>query len=113
MTATNVTYTVPLKSVGTTYLLWLFFGIIGAHKFYLGKPAVGVVYALTLGVLGLGNLVDLFTIPSQVRTANAALMGQTDPERVSSGTQLVQVAVLVLLGLVCVGFVAWSTNPGV
>lgn len=59
------------KSVGVTYLLWLLLGILGAHKFYLGRPGMGVLYLLTAGLLGVGLLVDLFTIPSQVRTANA------------------------------------------
>lgn len=26
-------------------MLWLFLGGIGAHRFYLGKPGIGVVYA--------------------------------------------------------------------
>ena len=63
----------PQKDVGITYLLWLLLGVIGAHKFYLGRPAMGVVYLLTLGLLGVGLLVDLFTIPRQVRAHNAGL----------------------------------------
>jgi TM2 domain-containing membrane protein YozV len=35
---------VPTKSTGVAYLLWFFFGGIGAHKFYLGRPGVGLLY---------------------------------------------------------------------
>lgn len=65
-------YTVvrPAKDVGITYLLWLFFGTFGAHKFYLGRPGMGVAYLFTLGFLWVGVIIDLFTIPRQVREAN-------------------------------------------
>ena len=55
-----------LKSVG--YILWIF-GFLGAHRFYFGKPISGTVYFLTLGLLGIGWLVDLFLIPSLERQA--------------------------------------------
>lgn len=61
----------PAKDVGVAYLWWLFLGTVGAHKFYLGKPGIGVVYLLTLGFLWVGVLIDLFTIPRQVRAVNA------------------------------------------
>lgn len=55
-----------LKSVG--YILWLF-GFTGSHRFYFGKPVSGTIYFLTLGVLGIGWLIDLFLIPSMDRQA--------------------------------------------
>lgn len=61
----------PAKDVGITYLIWLFFGTFGGHKFYLGKPGMGVAYLLTLGFLWIGVIIDLFTIPRQVRAINA------------------------------------------
>lgn len=60
----------PAKESGITYILWLFFGILGVHQFYLGKNGRGLLYLFTLGVLGIGVLVDLFTIPAQVRKVN-------------------------------------------
>jgi hypothetical protein len=33
-----------MKSTGVTYLLYFFFGGVGAHKFYLGRPAAGGLY---------------------------------------------------------------------
>lgn len=59
------------KDVGIAYVLWLLLGILGGHQFYLGKTGRGVLYLLTFGVLGIGVIVDLFTLPSQTRAVNA------------------------------------------
>jgi TM2 domain-containing membrane protein YozV len=56
-----------LKSIG--YLLWIF-GFTGSHRFYYGKPISGTVYFFTLGLLGIGWLIDLFLIPSMDRNAD-------------------------------------------
>jgi TM2 domain-containing membrane protein YozV len=56
-----------LKSVG--YILWIF-GFTGAHRFYFGKPISGTVYFFTLGLLGIGWIIDLFLIPSMDRQAS-------------------------------------------
>lgn len=55
------------KTIG--YLLWLF-GFLGAHRFYYGKPITGTIWFLTLGLLGIGWLIDLFLIPSMDRQAD-------------------------------------------
>ncbi|MCW8859333.1 MAG: TM2 domain-containing protein [Deltaproteobacteria bacterium] len=55
------------KTIG--YILWVF-GFTGAHRFYYGKPISGTVYFLTLGLLGIGWIVDLFLIPSMDRQAD-------------------------------------------
>lgn len=81
-----------MKSTGVTYILWLLLGGIGVHKFYLNKVGMGILY-IALGMLGgifwifllgwifhipLGILliIDLFTIPQQVRKANEKLSGE-------------------------------------
>ncbi len=51
------------------YILWLF-GFTGSHRFYYGKPLSGTIYFLTLGLLGIGWLIDLFLIPAMDRQAN-------------------------------------------
>ena len=56
-----------LKSIG--YILWIF-GFTGAHRFYYGKPMSGTIWFFTLGLLGIGWLVDLFLIPSMDRQAD-------------------------------------------
>jgi TM2 domain-containing membrane protein YozV len=63
-----------LKSIG--YILWLF-GFTGAHRFYYGKPITGTIWFFTLGLLGIGWLIDLFLIPSMNRQAD--LRFQTGP----------------------------------
>ncbi|MCO4754274.1 MAG: TM2 domain-containing protein [Bacteriovoracaceae bacterium] len=44
------------------YLLWIF-GFMGAHRFYYGKPISGTIWFFTLGLFGIGWLVDIFLIP--------------------------------------------------
>jgi TM2 domain-containing membrane protein YozV len=55
------------KSVG--YLLWLF-GFTGSHRFYYGKQVSGTIWFFTLGLLGIGWLIDLFLIPGMDRRAD-------------------------------------------
>lgn len=50
------------------YILWIF-GFMGAHRFYYGKPVSGTVWFFTLGLLGIGWIVDLFLIPGMERRA--------------------------------------------
>jgi hypothetical protein len=61
-----------MYSLGIAYLLWLVsgFGALGLHRFYLGKIFTGILWMCTGGLLGIGCLYDLFTLPFQVREAN-------------------------------------------
>ncbi len=56
-------------SVAIGYILWLF-GFTGSHRFYYGKPVTGTIWFLTLGLLGIGWLIDLFLIPGMDRVAD-------------------------------------------
>lgn len=47
------------KSKWVSFLLCLFFGIFGAHKFYEGRVLLGIVYLFTLGLAGVGVIIDL------------------------------------------------------
>ena len=64
------------RSLVVAYVLWLLWGMFGVHKFYLGRPVLGFVYLLTGGLLGLGWLYDLFTLPWQVRAYHLRRMGE-------------------------------------
>src|SRR5512137_128797 len=55
------------KTIG--YILWIF-GFTGSHRFYYGRPISGTIWFFTLGLLGIGWLVDLFLIPSMDRQAD-------------------------------------------
>ena len=54
------------------YLLWFLcvLGVCGAHRFYVGEIGWGVVYLLTFGFCGIGQFIDLFTIPGMIRRRN-------------------------------------------
>ena len=55
------------KTIG--YILWIF-GFTGSHRFYYGYPLIGTIYFFTLGLLGIGWLIDLFLIPAMDRQAD-------------------------------------------
>jgi TM2 domain-containing membrane protein YozV len=90
------------KSTTVAYILYLLFGTVGVHKFYIGKPLAGFFYIcllmlglscmlggfavafdpaatvedvntmmtagfLPIGLLSFLMLLDLFTIPGQIR----------------------------------------------
>ena len=50
------------KRILPALLLCFFFGVFGAHRFYVGKTMSGIVQLLTLGGLGIWMLVDLILI---------------------------------------------------
>jgi TM2 domain-containing membrane protein YozV len=56
-----------LKSIG--YILWIF-GFLGAHRFYYGRPITGTLWFFTLGLFGIGWLIDLLLIPGMDREAD-------------------------------------------
>jgi hypothetical protein len=62
-------------SAGIAFLLWLtcLFGLCGLHRFYLGKPVTGFLYLITLGFLGIGQIIDLARLDSMVEGANLSL----------------------------------------
>ncbi|MCR9202724.1 MAG: TM2 domain-containing protein [Planctomycetaceae bacterium] len=53
----------PTHSLFVGYACWLF-GFTGAHRFYYGKQYTGTLWFCTLGLLGIGWLIDLFLMPS-------------------------------------------------
>lgn len=77
------------KSPLLAYLLWIFLGGLGIHRFYLGKTGSGIgmlalafigAITLPLGVglfllaaLGIWMLVDLFLIPGMVNEQRSKL----------------------------------------
>ncbi len=54
------------------WILLTFLGIFGLHRFYLGKWVTGLLYLLTVGLLGLGILYDYWTLNSQISERNHA-----------------------------------------
>jgi TM2 domain-containing membrane protein YozV len=84
--APTVVVTRAEKSVGLAYVLLIFFGQLGLHRFYLSRVASGMMQlglcavgwatvgffigVIPLGILWLWLLVDLFTTAGMVTAAN-------------------------------------------
>ena len=58
------------RDLTEAYILCFFLGWFGGHRFYLGQPALGVLYFLTFGVFGLGWLADMIRMPQMVDRYN-------------------------------------------
>ena len=83
-------YDANKKSVLVAYLLWFFFGALGAHRFYLKRTGSGLIMLVifiataVFSVVGLGFfgaialaiwiLVDAFLIPGIARDYNNRLI---------------------------------------
>jgi len=77
-----------MKDKTIAYLLWCgcFLGVCGLHRIYNGKYGTGFLWLFTFGLAGIGQAIDLFTIPGMVEDANnralinamgtAALLGE-------------------------------------
>lgn len=52
------------------WVLLVFLGFFGIHRFAMGKWLSGLVYLLTFGVFGLGVLYDFWTLNGQIDEIN-------------------------------------------
>lgn len=50
------------KNKWVSFLLCLFLGYLGAHKFYEGKIGAGILYLLTFGLFGIGWFIDCIAL---------------------------------------------------
>lgn len=89
------------KSAGVAYLLLIFFGGFGAHRFYLGKTGSAiamlimfilgwltlalVVGAALLVIVGLWCLVDLFLIPGIIQQHKDGVRQKLSSHMVATG----------------------------
>jgi TM2 domain-containing membrane protein YozV len=83
-------YDANKKSVAVAYLLWFFFGLVGGHRFYLGKIGTGAVMLaiallsfllmaifigfFTIAIVGIWALIDAFRIPGWISGHNNQLI---------------------------------------
>ena len=114
-------------SVLIGYVLWVF-GFTGSHRFYFGKPISGTVYFCTLGLLGIGWLIDLFLIPSLHRQADIrfrlgrinysvawillTFLGFFGIHRMYMGKWISGIIYLLTLGILGIGYIYdfWTLN---
>jgi TM2 domain-containing membrane protein YozV len=54
------------KDYNVAWILLTFLGVLGIHRFYLGKIFTGVIYLLTGGLLLLGVIYDFWTLNDQI-----------------------------------------------
>lgn len=52
----------PFKSKTVAAVLCFFFGYLGIHRFYVGQTGMGLLYLFTVGLCGIGALVDFVQI---------------------------------------------------
>ena len=52
------------------WILLTFLGLLGIHRFYIGKPWTGILWLCSGGLLGFGWLYDFCTLNSQVDERN-------------------------------------------
>ena len=113
------------KTIG--YLLWIF-GFTGSHRFYYGKPITGTLWFFTLGLLGIGWLIDLLLIPSMDRQADfrfetgpvnysvawilLTFLGLFGVHRMYMGKWLTGILYLLTVGLFGLGYLYdyWTLN---
>ena len=53
-----------------TWILQTFGGVLGLHRFYLGRVGSGLLWLLTGGLLGVGWVVDFWMLNEMVDEAN-------------------------------------------
>jgi TM2 domain-containing membrane protein YozV len=64
-------YKTSTHSVLIGYITWIL-GFMGAHRFYFGKPITGTIWFFTLGLLGIGWIIDYFLVlPWRVKRIRA------------------------------------------
>lgn len=100
MSSANDTHS---KIIG--YILWIF-GFTGSHRFYYGKPVTGTIWFFTLGLLGVGWLIDLFLIPGMDREADLRFRAG----RVNYSVAWVLLTFLGLLGIHRMYMGKWVTG---
>ncbi len=59
-----------MKDKFIAYLLLIFVGYLGIHRFYINKIGTGIIYLLTGGLFGFGIIYDLFCLSGMVDKYN-------------------------------------------
>lgn len=58
----NAMYGISPKSRLLSLIFCIFLGVLGVHRFYVGKIGTGILYLLTVGFFGIGVFIDFILI---------------------------------------------------
>ncbi|XP_070570942.1 TM2 domain-containing protein DDB_G0277895-like [Ptychodera flava] len=76
----------PTKKLSDAYILVIPFGWLGFHNFHLNRPGWGCIYMFTLGVLGVGWLIDIIRMPCLVKSVNRQIRKNHDHQQLPTTT---------------------------
>lgn len=66
----NAQYKNGSVDYNVSWILLLFLGLLGIHRFYMGKVITGIIYLCTAGLLGIGIIYDCCTLNTQIFVKN-------------------------------------------
>lgn len=75
----DLRYTPGPIDYNIAWLLLVFLGMFGIHRFYLGKIWTGILYLLTFGLCGLGYIYDMWTLNDQITLINGRYSRRPPP----------------------------------
>lgn len=78
MENTTTTLKIPKKSYIIAYILWMFGGWFGAHRFYTRRWFTGFLYAVSLGIFFIGWTIDFFLVYFMVRGVNKKMRAEAE-----------------------------------
>jgi TM2 domain-containing membrane protein YozV len=58
----TIMMTASTKAILPAFILCILFGVLGFHRFYMGKPWTGILYLLTGGLFSIGVIYDIITL---------------------------------------------------
>lgn len=67
---TNGRYPPGPYDYAVAWLLHIFLGIFGIHRFYMGKVLTGILWLVTGGLFGIGYIYDTLTLNDQLSELN-------------------------------------------
>lgn len=88
------------KSRAVALILAVILGMVGAHRFYVGKIGTGLLQMVTLGGLGIWYLIDVIMVASGgFRDAEGRRVLRWDPEDPAEMAELPQEVIEELVNL--------------
>ena len=66
----DLRFTAGHLDYNVAWILLTFLGLFGVHRMYMGKWLTGILYLLTVGLLGVGYIYDYWTLNDQLSELN-------------------------------------------